>query len=111
MPPGLGLPLSANLFGLIFGNDPEVRKLASPVCHARRGLPPFLIFSAEKDLPTLPGMAAEFHQALLDHQCESTLVRVESRNHHSIIFKAVSVDDPVASEMLHFIRHHLSKSE
>ena len=37
--------------------------------HVRRGLPPFLILVAEKDLPTLPEMAAEFHQALLREGC------------------------------------------
>jgi acetyl esterase/lipase len=49
-----GIPLSLNVFGPAFGDDPQVRAAASPINHVRPGLPPFLIISAEKDLPTLP---------------------------------------------------------
>jgi acetyl esterase/lipase len=55
-----GIPLTLKLFDWVFGSDPRVRADASPVQHVRPGLPPFLIFSAEKDLPTLPELATEF---------------------------------------------------
>ena len=99
-----GIPMKLNVFSPVFGDDPNVREEASPLNHVRPGLPPFLIFSAERDLPTLPGMAEEFHQALLARGCAARLVQIPNRNHNSIIFHATAPDDPVAREMLDFIR-------
>jgi len=76
------------------------------VNHVHPGLPPFLIASAEYDLPTLPEMAEEFHKALLENGCESTLVKVEKRNHSSIMFKAIEKEDPVGAAMVEFIGQH-----
>lgn len=102
----LALPLSVNVYGPAFGDDPEVRENASPLSHVRPGLPPFLIVTAEKDLPTLAGMAEELRQALVRRGCEATLLRAPGRNHNSVMFRAVSADDPVARAMLAFIRRH-----
>jgi acetyl esterase/lipase len=98
-----GLSLKLNVFGPAFGNDPQVRQDASPINHVRPGLPPFLIVSAERDLPTLAGMARDFHQALLDNGCEARLLKIANRNHNSAMFHAITGDDPVAKEMLEFI--------
>ncbi len=98
-----GLPLRLNVFAPAFGNDRQVREHASPVNHVRRGLPPFLILSAENDLPTLPAMADEFHQALVDQGCSAHLLTIENRNHNSILFRAITTDDPVAGAMVNFI--------
>src|SRR5262249_13519287 len=98
-----GIPLSVNLFGPAFGDDPYVRAAASPVRHVRPGLPPFLILSAENDLPTLPEMAVEFHAALLRAGCSSQLFRVAERNHNSILFRAICLDDPVGRALVEFI--------
>jgi acetyl esterase/lipase len=103
---GPSLALSVNVFGPAFGNDPQVRADASPVNHVRPGLPPFLILSAEKDLPTLPKMAEEFHQALVEQGCEAEFLRVAGRNHNSIVFRAVEPEDPVARAVRDFIRSH-----
>jgi acetyl esterase/lipase len=102
-----GLPLRLNVFGPAFGDDPEERADASPVNHVRPGLPPFLILSAENDLPTLPEMAEEFHGALLDQGCDARLLKVAARNHNSILFRAVEPEDAVARAVLEFIRGHL----
>jgi acetyl esterase/lipase len=99
-----GIPLKLNVFGPAFGNDPKVREDASPLNHVRPGLPPFLIFCAERDLPTLPAMAEEFHQALLDNRCEARFLRIPNRNHNSVMFHAIAPEDPVAKAMLEFIR-------
>ena len=104
-----GVPMSLNVFGPAFGDDPLVRQRASPLCHVRPGLPPFLIFSAGQELPTLAQMAEEFYQALLSQGCEARLVRVPDRNHNTIIFRAIEADDPVARAMLDFIRRHSPK--
>jgi acetyl esterase/lipase len=99
-----GLPIRLNIFRLAFGNDPAVRADASPLTHVRPGLPPFLIVFGEKDLPTLPEMAEEFHHALVGLGCDSQLLRVKDRNHNSIVFRAYQSDDPVARAMVEFVR-------
>jgi acetyl esterase/lipase len=99
-----GIPLRLNVFGPAFGDDPKVREDASPVNHVRPGLPPFLIFSAERDLPTLPGMAEEFHKALIASGCDARLIKVKNRNHSAVMCNAIEPDDPVARAMLEFIR-------
>lgn len=101
-----GMPVSVDIYGPAFGDELGVREDASPLTHVRAGLPPFLILCAENDLPTLPGMAAEFHRALLGRGVESRLLRVEERNHNSILFRAVEPNDPVARAVLDFIRQH-----
>jgi acetyl esterase/lipase len=103
-----GIPVTLKLFDWVFGSDPQVRADASPTCHVRPGLPPFLLFTAEKDFPTLAESAAEFHQALREHGVEATLLKIPDRNHHSIVFQAVEPNDPVARAMLEFIDRHLA---
>jgi acetyl esterase/lipase len=102
-----GIPLSLNVFGPAFGDDPKTRADASPINHVRPGLPPFLLVSAENDLPTLPIMAEEFHAALLEQGDECQLLKIKDRNHNSICFRAIQREDPVAHAILDFIREHL----
>ena len=101
-----GLPLSLNIFGVAFGDDPIARADASPLNHVRPGLPPFLLVSADHDLPTLPAMARDFHRLLLEQGCESQLLWVEGRNHNSIMFTAVDARDPVARAVVDFVCRH-----
>jgi acetyl esterase/lipase len=98
-----GLPVSANVFGAAFGVDPKARAAASPLTYVRPGLPPFLLLNAEKDLPLLPQMAQEMHEALLKAGCASQLVRIERRNHNSICFDAITAADPAAKAIVGFI--------
>lgn len=100
------IPLNVNLYGPAFGDDPQIRKKASPIEHVHLGLPPFLLVSAEKDLPTLPGMAEEFHKALLSFGCEAQYLQVEKRNHNSVMYSAIDSEDFVARAMLEFIRRY-----
>jgi len=67
LPEPLAIPINMNIFGVPFGNDAKAREAASPVCHVKRGLPPFLLLSAENDLPLLPVMANEMHMTLVSH--------------------------------------------
>jgi acetyl esterase/lipase len=103
---GAGIPVYVDVFGPAFGDDPWVRQQASPLAHVRPGLPPFLILHADSDLPTLPEMAAEFHRALSAQGCSSSLLRVEQRNHNSILFRAIEPNDPAARAVLDFVRRH-----
>ncbi len=99
-----GFPVRLNIFKMAFGNNLDLREDASPLAHVRPGLPPFLLISAEKDLPTLPEMAAEFHEALCNQGVASHLMPVRDRNHHSVLFRAFMPDDPVARAMCDFIK-------
>lgn len=101
---GGGLPVSIDVYGPAFGDDPKARLAASPVHYVRPGLPPFLFLNAEKDLPMLPRMAEEMHEALVKQGCDSRLLRIERRNHNSICFKAIETNDPAAKAILEFIR-------
>jgi acetyl esterase/lipase len=103
-----GIPLDVDVFAQAFGDDPDVRDSASPLLHVRPGLPPFLILHAGCDLPALPEMAAEFHAALANQGVETTLLRIDDRNHNSILFRAIEPSDPAAGAMLDFIRRHAS---
>lgn len=104
-----GLPVSLNIFGPVFGDDPRVRLSASPVHHVRPGLPPFLLISAAKDLPLLPDMAKEMRQLLVMHGCEARHITIEQRNHNSIIFKAIASDDPVGRAVVQFVNQKVSR--
>jgi acetyl esterase/lipase len=97
---------SVKPFGLIFGDDPEVRKKASPIEHVERGLPPFLVLYAEHELPTLAEMAEDFSKALKAKEVPAKVSKILRRNHHNILFQATTLDDPVAGEMLDFIRKY-----
>jgi acetyl esterase/lipase len=101
-----GLPLRVNVFGPVFGDDPEARAGASPVNHVRRGLPPFLLINAENDLPALPDMAEEFRDALRQAGGEVHWLTVRRRNHNSVMFRAIEADDPVAATLLRFVKEH-----
>ena len=101
-----GLPLQLDPYSRVFGDDPKVRCNASPIFHARRGLPPFLIAHAEDELPTLAEMARDFHHALTARGVESELLCIAHRNHSSAYLHAVSAEDPLGAAMLAFISKH-----
>ena len=101
-----GLPLDVDPYSVAFGDDADVRRDASPIYHARPGLPPFLLVHADDDLPTLPEMALDFHRALVEKGVESELRCAARRNHSSGFLHAVSADDPVGAAMLAFIVRH-----
>jgi acetyl esterase/lipase len=97
-------PAAVDVYGPAFGEDPQDRANASPLKHVRPGLPPFLLLTAEKDLPTLSGMAAAFHRALREQGCDARLCRVGKRNHNSLVFSVIRPEDPAARAVLEFLR-------
>jgi acetyl esterase/lipase len=98
-----GIPFRLDFFSAVFGDDPKVRAEASPINHVRPGLPPFLLFSADNDLPFLPAMAEEFCAALRKHGCDAQLLVIPGRNHNALMCRAIRPDDPVARAMVEFI--------
>lgn len=101
------IPDDLFIFTPIFGEDVETRRAASPVCHVRCGLPPFLLLCADDDL-NLCGkcFAEEFRKALKDKQVEVDLIEVSQRNHVSVLFKARAEADPAGMAIRTFIRKH-----
>jgi acetyl esterase/lipase len=100
------LSVQLNLFGIVFGDDPKVLRDASPLCHVKRDLPPFLLVHADHDLPILPVMAREFAAALRQAGGEVALLEVPQRDHESVMFRAHSIADPVVGAMRTFIAKH-----
>ena len=95
---------SMTLFDPVFGKDPVVRKQASPVSHAGKQSPPFLILYADKDLPACDRPGAEaLCKALQDKQCQAQACEIAPRNHLSILLNAAKESDPVMRSMLSFI--------
>ncbi len=98
-----GWHLAADTYGPAFGDSTTQRVNASPITHVRRDLPSFLILSPEYDLPTLGPQADEFHAALRDKGCDARLVRVPRRNHNSLLFSAITPQDPAARAVMEFV--------
>ncbi len=59
-----------NPFKIAFGEDEVICLKASPITHVRKGLPPFLLLVAERDLPGLGYMAEKFEGSLI--KCGNT---------------------------------------
>jgi arylformamidase len=100
----VGIPAPLDVYSMVFGDDPKERAGASPLTHVRRGMPPFLILTAEHDLPTLPDMANEFHQALRREGCAARLQKIDKRNHSSVLLSAITPDDPAARAIVDFVK-------
>jgi acetyl esterase/lipase len=105
-----GIPVTLDPFEPAFGTDAKIRADASPINHVRPGLPPFLLFYADNDLPSLPEMARDFHQTLLNQGCDVCLRAVPERNHNSIIFQAYKPNDVVAHTVVDFVLNPVSNS-
>lgn len=93
----------SNPFRVVFGSDAKVCKEASPLTHVRKGLPPFLLFTAEHDLPLLPEMAREFQQALKKADVPVELHKIDGSTHHNVLFRLNQAEYPVTRELLRFV--------
>ncbi|WP_157369477.1 alpha/beta hydrolase [Zavarzinella formosa] len=87
-----------------FGKEDEMCKAASPVTHVKGSLPPFLVSYADADFLTLDKMAEDFGKKLKELKNEVTVMKLEKRNHFSIIINlAVSAQDPLTKAMVGFV--------
>jgi acetyl esterase/lipase len=98
-----------NPFRLVFGDGPDVRKEASPITHVRKNLPPFLVLTAEAEVPGLAGMADDFTQALRKEKNSVEQHCVEGANHRAILFHLDRPGDPTAKLLLDFLNKHTKK--
>jgi acetyl esterase/lipase len=99
-----------NIFPRVFGNNTGIYKQASPIHHVKAGLPPFLLLFADNDLPGCDKEPCEaFCKALKDKGNTVQEVEIKASNHILIIMSAPILDEPVAKEMLSFIRTNTGK--
>ncbi|MBY0232414.1 MAG: alpha/beta hydrolase [Gemmataceae bacterium] len=92
-----------NPFWLAFGRSDATRKAASPLTHARKGLPPFLLLYSRHEPPGLAEMAVEFHKALVRCGVAATATRFDGCNHQSIIERLHREKTPVSEAVLAFL--------
>jgi acetyl esterase/lipase len=101
-----GLAETVNPFLLVFGPNRNVQKQASPLSHVRKGLPPFLLLTAEYEVPRLYLMAEEFAAALrkagnvVDHK------EIDDCTHHNMVKLLHHNDNEATRLMLAFVRRH-----
>jgi acetyl esterase/lipase len=92
------------LFSIVFGDDPRVRQLASPIAHVAANLPPFLILCGDRDLPFCDRPWAEaFYQALRAKNGIAEFYELSRRNHVSLLWNATYDTDPATQRMMSFI--------
>jgi acetyl esterase/lipase len=101
----LRLGLALNPFRMVFGGNRDVRVKASPLSHVRKGLPPFLIISADWEVPDLVRMAVDFTRALREAGNEAEWRRIRGTRHNTIVFSLNDAGNPTARAMLDFIAH------
>jgi acetyl esterase/lipase len=97
---------TVNPFQLVFGGDRTVRQQASPLTHVRKGLPPFLILYAERELPGLAAMAKEFAKALKEAGDPVEIREIPDVHHNWILWRLNEPGDLPARYILRFIKQH-----
>jgi acetyl esterase/lipase len=94
-------------FEAVFGKDEDECKKASPLAHVKGKHPPILIAYADKDLGMIPRMSEQVAKAVKDCKCEVECLKIDDRDHVSIMRNAVlSEDDPLTQAMLKFLAKH-----
>src|SRR5262249_21644483 len=73
------------IFPTVFGKDKDTCKAASPVEQVKDNEPPFMLAYADKDLPTLDGMADLLYDKLKAVKCDVTISKMKDRDHISIM--------------------------
>jgi acetyl esterase/lipase len=98
------------LYNRVFGEDSETQKLASPLTHVCRGLPPFLVISADFDLPTLRSMATEFVAALQKEGCEAEGLKVPLTTHTGVVYDFLHGCQPrTCAAVVAFVHKHIGR--
>jgi acetyl esterase/lipase len=94
--------VSGGRMSKVFGDEQSSKK-ASPQSHVREGLPPFLIFYADKELGALGKQAESFGKALQEAKVDATVKMIKDRDHGSIMSRAAKEDDELTLALLAFI--------
>lgn len=95
---------AADYLSTAFGLDSQVYQEASPLCHVHPGAPPFLLAFAEHDYPDADRQANRMREALGDQGVASQVLRVEGRDHVTILAGIRSLFDPLAVGLAVFLK-------
>jgi acetyl esterase/lipase len=101
---------SLNPFALVFGSDSEVQKQASPLYHVRKGLPPFLLLYADREVPGLAMMAEDFAAALRKAGDPVVLKEIPGCTHRSIVVQMHDNREEAGKLFLDFISRYTSSA-
>lgn len=96
------LPIYRNAFG----KDRDDCRQASPITHVGESHPPFMLYYADHDLPTLGKMSEDLCAMLKKNKGEAECVKVPHRNHMTILTDLMQEDDPVKFGIFEFIAKH-----
>jgi acetyl esterase/lipase len=89
------IPPDFGPFRPIFGSDEAACRKASPLSHVSGGHPPFLIAYADKDFAQLDTMAIDMNAVLEKCKSPTKLLKLQNRNHYTIIIYAITTTDPL----------------
>jgi len=90
-----------------FGNDPAVWKAASPLMYVRRGLPPVLVLTAERDPMVLRIQGEQLSVALKQKNVETDFIILPGKNHFNEVGDIGKKGDLATAEIVSFIRSNL----
>jgi acetyl esterase/lipase len=99
-----------NPFALVFGTDRDVQTKASPLSHVRKGLPPFLLLVAEREVPGLAQMAEDFADALRKAGDRVEMKEIDGCTHRSIVLQLHSDSEEAGKALLDFVRRCTRKT-
>lgn len=99
-------PDPINVYRVVFGTDPQVRRDASPITHVGPNKPPFLIMYAQFDFPGFGAQAQQLLSRLREYDNDATLIEIPNRDHVTIIFNIGVSGDRTTEEILKFLRSH-----
>jgi acetyl esterase/lipase len=89
----------------IFGSEEGAQKKASPLTYVKKGLPPFLILFADRDLPGCSKKPSEaFCKALVASGTNARTLEIKESNHYNILFDAGRTGTKVSTAIVEFIR-------
>jgi acetyl esterase/lipase len=94
----------------VFGTDEKVVRLASPIAHVHKELPPFLILYADHDLPACGKEPSEAFARALKAKGNEVQTREITDSNHFFTLVHAGIPDTVASRaVLEFITRHARK--
>jgi acetyl esterase/lipase len=93
----------AAVFRPIFGSDDAECRKASPLTHVVGDHAPFLIAYGDRDFPHLDTMAIAMNEALEKKKSPTQLLKLQNRDHYTIIIKVIDTADPLNAAIREFV--------
>jgi acetyl esterase/lipase len=98
-----------NPFAIIFGKDRAAQVRAAPLTYVRKGLPPFLLLNAEREVPGLADMTRDFAAALRKKGNAVQVKTIDGTAHRSILFNLDEAEGGSGKALLDFVARHAGK--